>query len=163
MNAQEKLTAQKNDLHVQQANEIVDRLLRQAQDRLSSARLAADFESSDSYDNPCPNLEKPAVCGLSYCLDCHYIRTGNRVGALTVNWFFMYPLRSIFFLKKTACHDVGTCRAAKDSCFERHAFPNFDPNRLKGVAKIVYVKLTEHGFTITLEKAHNGFKFVLSW
>lgn len=163
MNAQEKLTAQKNELHIQEANEIVDRLLREANERVNSARVFVQFQSSESYANPCPNLQKPAPCGLSYCLDCHFIRTGQRVKELNTTWFFVYPLRSMFFLKNKACHDTGSCRAKLDSCFERHALPNFDPTRLKGVAKCVYEKLNENGFTIAVETADKGFKFVLSW
>lgn len=146
MNAKEKLTKQKEDLVNAQADEVVDKLLADAE--RNPERGFADTEmlflGADNYGSPCTHPTFIPACNLSYCNRCQNAgrKHGERVGPLdiAVLRFIMEPIRQVLQLNCTPCEEQSICRGGS-YCVISNGISNFTSTRLKGLAQLVYHKL----------------------
>ena len=176
MNVREELLAQTTDLLNADAEELIAKLLShaKAEPRNGSALIDARFKGSASYEmQACAYPKRFVRCMWRHCAGCmmHYYFSfaGFSIARVQASCAAERSHYSPTDLAEGGayqpCDDKVHCTRGADHCFVNHGLSKFDPERLKGLAKVLYKRLTsaELGFEVKVEAFDGTFGFRVIW
>lgn len=156
--------------------QLVDKLMVEAQASPESSYAAiagAVFQGREFYAAPC---ELPVVrvpCQLSYCWRCtdeknHGCAFSQQRSKdeLHSDRVVFRTIRKICGLNYVTCEEEECCNAGSDACVINHGIRSFDPVHLRGLAKVLYEKLTSEEFDFKVEPeivTSTSFRFCVRW